>query len=110
MACAVANEVIEIISHQKFLDGVKEKESLFLKLLSEFEVNKVFSAIRSSGLWIGCDLIERSANDVLNQAYDEGLILVSAGSNCLRLAPALNISNEEIEQGISILKKILLGR
>ena len=49
-------------------------------------------------------------SNALKQAYDEGLILVSAGSNCLRLAPALNISNEEIEQGISILKKILLGR
>ena len=110
MACAVANEVIDIISNQKFLDGVKEKESIFLNLLSEFKVNKVFSAVRSSGLWIGCDLIERSANDVLNQAYGEGLILVSAGSNCLRLAPALNISNEEIEQGIKILKKILLER
>ena len=110
MACAVANEVIDIISNQKFLDGVKEKESIFLNLLSEFQVNKVFSAVRSSGLWIGCDLTERSANDVLNQAYGEGLILVSAGSNCLRLAPALNISNEEIEQGIKILKKILLER
>jgi acetylornithine/succinyldiaminopimelate/putrescine aminotransferase len=35
--------------------------------------------------------------------------MVSAGSNCLRLAPALNITNEDIEQGVRILKKILLG-
>ena len=109
MACAVANEVIDIVSDQKFLDGVKEKESVFLNLLSEFEVSKVFSAIRSSGLWIGCDLIDRNANDVINLAYEEGLILVSAGTNCLRLAPALNISNDEIEEGIKILKRILLG-
>ncbi len=109
MACAVANEVIDIVSDQKFLDGVKEKESVFLNLLSEFEVSKVFSAIRSSGLWIGCDLIDRNANDVINLAYEEGLIMVSAGTNCLRLAPALNISNDEIEEGIKILKRILLG-
>ena len=109
MACAVANEVIDIVSDQKFLDGVKEKESVFLNLLLEFEVSKVFSAIRSSGLWIGCDLIDRNANDVINLAYEEGLIMVSAGTNCLRLAPALNISNDEIEEGIKILKRILLG-
>ena len=50
-----------------------------------------------------------SANEVLDQAYEQGLILVSAGSNCLRLAPALNISNSEIEKGVEILKQVLLG-
>ena len=69
----------------------------------------VFSDIRSAGLWIGCDLVEKSANEALDKAYEQGLILVSAGSNCLRLAPALNISNSEIEKGVEILKQVLLG-
>lgn len=109
MACAVAKEVLNIVSNKDFLKEVKEKEKLFLNLLSELKDKKVFSAIRSSGLWIGCDLIEKSSNEVLEEAYGEGLIMVSAGSNCLRLAPALNITNEDIEQGVKILKKILLG-
>ena len=108
MSCAVANEVVSIVSEKDFLNDVLEKEQLFLDLLSEFKTKGIFSEVRSAGLWIGCDLIDKTANEVLNQAYDAGLIMVSAGSSCLRLAPALNITNEEIEQGINLLKEVLL--
>ena len=109
IACAVAHEVLNIVSDEEFLNEVSEKEKLFLNLLSELKNHGVFSDIRSAGLWIGCDLVEKSANEVLDKAYEQGLILVSAGSNCLRLAPALNISNSEIEKGVEILKQVLLG-
>ena len=109
IACAVAHEVLNIVSDEEFLNEVSEKEKLFLNLLSELKNCGVFSDIRSAGLWIGCDLVEKSANEVLDKAYEQGLILVSAGSNCLRLAPALNISNSEIEKGVEILKQVLLG-
>ena len=95
IACAVAHEVLNIVSDEKFLNDVSEKEKLFLNLLSELKAEGVFSDVRSAGLWIGCDLVDKSANEVLDQAYEQGLILVSAGSNCLRLAPALNIPNSE---------------
>jgi len=108
MACAVANEVLNIVNNKDFLNDVLEKEKLFLSFLAEFQTKGVFSEIRSSGLWIGCDLIDKTSNEVLEQAYDAGLIMVSAGSHCLRLAPALNITNEEIEQGIDLLKEVLL--
>ena len=110
IACAVAHEVLNIVSDEEFLNEVSEKEKLFLNLLSELKNHGVFSDIRSAGLWIGCDLVEKSANEVLDKAYEQGLILVSAGSNCLRLAPALNISNSEIEKGVEILKQVLLGK
>ena len=109
IACAVAHEVLNIVSDEEFLNEVSEKEKLFLNLFSELKNHGVFSDIRSAGLWIGCDLVEKSANEVLDKAYEQGLILVSAGSNCLRLAPALNISNSEIEKGVEILKQVLLG-
>ena len=108
MSCAVANEVVSIVSEKDFLKDVLEKEQLFLDLLSEFKTKGIFSEVRSAGLWIGCDLIDKTANEVLDQAYDAGLVMVSAGSSCLRLAPALNITNEEIEQGINLLKEVLL--
>ena len=110
IACAVANEVLNIVSDEKFLKEVIEKEKLFLSLLTELKSKGVFSEIRSAGLWIGCDLVDKSANEILDCAYEEGLILVSAGSNCLRLAPALNIPNSEIEKGVDILKQVLLGK
>ena len=110
IACAVANEVINIISDEDFLKKVNEKEKLFLDLLFEMKEKGFFTDIRSSGLWIGCDLADKNSNEVLSQAYKEGLILVSAGSSCLRLAPALNIQEEDIREGVGLLKKVLMGK
>ena len=62
----------------------------------------LFSEIRSSGLWFGCDLVkEKSSFEFLDIAYGEGLILVPAGSDKIRLAPALNIENEDILEQIA---------
>ena len=67
-----------------------------------------FSAIRSAGLWIGCDLLrKKEINTLLELCYKHGLIAISAGSSTLRLAPALNISQKDLEEGLSRLDKAL---
>ena len=109
LACSVANKVVEIVSEEGFLTEVKRKEKIFLKFLSELKKDNVISDIRSAGLWIGCDLVKDTAESVLNDSYDKGLIMVSAGANCLRLAPALNIPDEDILKGLEILKEVLGG-
>jgi|TARA_B100002051_G_scaffold32932_1_gene25939 acetylornithine/N-succinyldiaminopimelate aminotransferase len=109
LACSVANKVVEIVSEEGFLTEVKRKEKIFLKFLSELKKDNVISDIRSAGLWIGCDLVKDTAESVLNDSYDKGLIMVSAGANCLRLAPALNIPDEDILEGLEILKEVLGG-
>jgi acetylornithine/N-succinyldiaminopimelate aminotransferase len=109
MACAVASKVIEIVSNPIFLDEVKKKENLIMKGL-EIISNKfnAFSAIRSSGLWIGCDLEHPyEINDLLNKCYENGLIAVSAGTSTLRFAPALNIKEDEISEGLEKLEQAL---
>jgi acetylornithine/N-succinyldiaminopimelate aminotransferase len=107
MACAVANEVLKIINDLGFLEEVRRKEKLFTELLEDLnKEKKVFSGIRSEGLWIGCDLINADSGDIINRSYERGLIMVSAGPQCLRLAPALNITDDEIKEGIEILKTV----
>ena len=63
--------------------------------------------MRSSGLWICCDIKQIDAFDLLNKCYENGLILVTAGNKALRFAPALNISEDEIQQGLDSLTKAL---
>ena len=68
---------------------------------------KAFSDMRSSGLWICCDIKQIDAFDLLNKCYENGLILVTAGNKALRFAPVLNISEDEIQQGLDSLTKAL---
>ena len=108
IACAVANKVIQIVSDPTFLNEVQQKEELIMGSLSDIALKtKAFSDMRSSGLWICCDIKQIDAFDLLNKCYENGLILVTAGNKALRFAPALNISEDEIQQGLDSLTKAL---
>ena len=109
MACAVADKVIEIVSNPNFLQEVKEKETLLVnKLKGVSKKHQAFREIRSSGLWIGCELNNNGeVNELLDRCYKSGLIAVSAGASTLRFAPALNISEDEISEGIERLEDAL---
>ena len=56
LACAVAEQVMTILSKKTLLNGVKKKKKSLKELKSINKDYKCFSAIRSSGLWIGCKL------------------------------------------------------
>ena len=108
MACAVSNKIIEIVADPEFLIEVQKKEELMMNLLLEINSEtKTFSDLRSSGLWICCDIKNADAFDLLDKCYENGLILVTAGNKALRFAPALNISEDDIKQGLENLTKAL---
>ena len=88
---------------------VKEKETLLVnKLEGVSKKHQAFREIRSSGLWIGCELNNNGeVNELLDRCYESGLIAVSAGTSTLRFAPALNISEDEISEGIERLEDAL---
>ncbi len=108
IACAVSNKVLEIVSNPTFLDEVQLKEKLMMDLLKEISSKThVFSGLRSSGLWICCDIKDVDAFELLDRCYENGLILVTAGNKALRFAPALNISEDDINEGLGNLTKAL---
>jgi acetylornithine/N-succinyldiaminopimelate aminotransferase len=108
MACAVSNKVLEIVSDPTFLNEVQHKEKLMMDLLQEISSKtQAFSGLRSSGLWICCDIKDVDAFELLDRCYENGLILVTAGNKALRFAPALNISEDDISEGLENLTKAL---
>ena len=108
IACAVSNKVLEIVSNPTFLDEVQLKEKLMMDLLKEISSKThIFSGLRSSGLWICCDIKDIDAFELLDRCYENGLILVTAGNKALRFAPALNISEDDINEGLGNLTKAL---
>ena len=111
LACAVAEEVMSMLSKKSLLNGVKKKEKLFLNELKKInEEFKCFSAIRSSGLWIGCKLnaTENFNLDTLMKAcYEKGLMILKANNNTIRIAPSLIIEDDIIMKGLKILRQAI---
>lgn len=106
LGVAVAQKVIDIVFEQSFLDEVQVKSEYLIGQLKEILPEEQF-AIRGNGLLIGIDCGKEVA-PLVAKAEEEGLLLVAAGPNVLRLIPPLNVKNEEIDEAVGILKNILL--
>ena len=109
LVCAVAIKVLELISQPTLLGAIAEKEEILVNGLMDLSLKyHSFDAIRSAGLWIGCDLKRKQeVNTLIDCCYAEGLIVISAGPSTLRLAPALNISKEDLKESLIRLEKAL---
>ena len=101
--------MLELISQPTLLGVIAEKEEILVNGLMDLSSKyHSFDAIRSAGLWIGCDLKRKQeVNTLIDLCYAEGLIVISAGSSTLRLAPALNIPKEDLKESLIRLEKAL---
>ena len=111
LACAVAEQVMTMLSKKSLLNGVKKKEKLFLKELKNINKEfKCFGAIRSSGLWIGCKLNVTdnfNLDTMMKACYAKGLMILKANNNTIRIAPSLIIEDEVILKGLKILRSAI---
>ena len=104
VVCAGALVVLERIAEEGFLFEVRKKGD-FLKSAIE-KLNGV-EGVDGMGLMLGIRLKEKKAPDVVKECLKNGLLILTAKEK-IRLLPPLTISEENLERGISILKKVLL--
>ena len=102
LACSVALAVLDEIYSDGFLETVQKKSGILMKEL-EILVNnhpKIFQGISGLGLMIGLKCsIENTL--VIKQSLENFLILVPCGENMVRLLPPLNITEEDLLEGLS---------
>jgi acetylornithine/N-succinyldiaminopimelate aminotransferase len=78
-------------------------EYLEKRLLSLDGVNEV----RGLGLLLAAELSQGNAGDVADRCLRHGLVLNAVTSTALRLEPPLIISEEEIDEGVAVLGRVL---
>lgn len=99
IVCAGVKVVLDSLD----LKSIKEKgEYIKTKLLS---INEI-SSISGLGMMIGIELKTKEVPKTLEKCLENGLIILSAKSK-LRMLPPLNISYEEIDEGLKILEQVL---
>jgi acetylornithine/N-succinyldiaminopimelate aminotransferase len=108
VAAAVGLKVWEKLSCPDFIKTVKEK-GIFLTSLLE-RISEEFSflgKVKGLGLLQGVELKSGTPGDAVKKAQEAGLLLLSSGTNMLRIAPPLVITEDELEKGTGILKSVL---
>lgn len=105
LAGAVAGKVLELVNQPAFLAGVTERHQWFVDRLQAINQRlPVFKTIRGLGLLIGAVLNDDFAGKAKQfnlTAAEEGVMVLIAGASVVRFAPALNISQEEVQQGLA---------
>ena len=101
LACAVGNEVVDIMLEDGFLETVRERARTLNQKLSGLVASHpdVFESVRGEGLMLGIKC-KAPAGDGVNAAYKHNLLTLTAGDNVLRIVPPLVISDEDIQLGI----------
>lgn len=104
LGCAVAETVLDIVSDPQLLAGVRNKHELFVSGLSRINNQfGTFTKIRGQGLLLGCELTkpwQGRARDFVNAAQEQGLLVLIAGPDVVRMAPSLIIPDMLIEEGL----------
>ncbi len=105
LACAVAEAVLDIVSDPATLAGVDQRHQWMTDGLSALgKKHGVFKEIRGDGLLLGCELaseFEGRGKDLVKASEIEGLLVLIAGPNVMRLAPSLLITVEDIREGLA---------
>ena len=97
--------MLDIVNTRETLDGVRERHQWFTEQLQAINTRlNLFSDIRGMGLLIGCELkpaYAGKAKQISQLAAAEGVMVLIAGGNVVRFAPALNISQHEVSVGLA---------
>ena len=107
LAAAAVNHVLELFQTTDILAHVNQISEYLERQLDMLtaEVDCV-EAHRGKGLMQGI-ILNRPANDVVMKAMDKGLLVITAGSNVLRLVPPLIITERHVDEMIEKLKAAL---
>ncbi|HEV2385840.1 MAG TPA: aspartate aminotransferase family protein [Candidatus Acidoferrales bacterium] len=116
--CSVgARATIEVIEEENLVENSHIVGSYFRQRLEELqEKYSLIGDVRGKGLMQGLELVrDRKTKEpapaetgrLLERSRDNGLLIGKGGlyGNCIRLAPPLNISKADVDEGIRLLDK-----
>ncbi len=110
LMAAVGSAVLDTVSQPEFLAGVRARAAHLQARLTDLSARRGLGAERGRGLLRALDLGQPVAAKVVEAARElqpEGLLLNAPRPSYLRLMPALNVTDAEIDQMIAMLERAL---
>lgn len=102
--CAAAGLVVQETLTDAFLEDVRAKGTYLRNQIEALDL-PCFGATRGMGLMIGIQVKDGWTNkEIASKLIENGLLVLTAGPG-MRLLPPLVISQEEMDQGLEILKR-----
>ena len=103
LACAAVNAVLDQYEALQITDHVRNTAPYLEKKLDELVARHDHCILRRGCGFMQGIVCKGPVKDIIAKAMDNGLILINAGSDIIRILPPLIITEKEIDEMISIL-------
>lgn len=110
LGCAVSAAVIEFFLETRIWENVEKMGQYSIDKLNMFKSKypELIKEVRGQGLLLLMEIADdKTASDIIDKCLSYGLILNIIQGKCIRIIPALNIRAEELDEGFSILEKVM---
>ena len=101
VSCAAACAVVDAIDPD-LLENVQRRGAQLAEALAPLPRVR---SVRGRGLLVGIE-VEGAAADVVDAARENGLLVLTAGENVVRLAPPLTVTASDVDDALGILDRI----
>jgi len=105
-----AQRYLEIVEEDNLVENAKTTGALLQKELEKLAKKhpKLLSNVRGQGLMCAFDVATADQrNKLRGQCYEEGLLVLSCGERSIRFRPALNLTPDEVKEGIKLMEVAL---
>ena len=101
---AVGEAALDLLLSPGFLEHVGRIANYLHQQLGALVAHHpdVFESVRGQGLMIGLKM-KIPAGDFIAMAREQGLVVLPAGDNVVRLLPPLTLSEDEARQGVALM-------
>ncbi|KKA28801.1 hypothetical protein TD95_002858 [Thielaviopsis punctulata] len=108
LACRLGHYVLGRLTDPALQEGVLAKSALFREQLAQLQKKypALITEVRGKGLIIGVQLTQ-DPTKILQAARERGLLIITAGTNTLRITPSLTIEDKEIVKAMEILDQAI---
>jgi acetylornithine/N-succinyldiaminopimelate aminotransferase len=109
LIAAVGAAVFRTVSESAFLEHVCAMSAHLVARLTELSQRHGEREVRGRGLLLALVLASDRAPDIVQRAFEQGLLLNAARPNVLRFMPALNVTRAEVDAMVQKLDGLLGG-
>ncbi len=107
VVCAAARAVFEAMEEEGIIENVREMGGYLRRQLEDLAADfPLIKEVRGRGLMLGMEL-DREGKPVVDRCLELGMIVNCTAGNVLRVMPACNITREEIDRAVEILREAL---
>jgi 4-aminobutyrate aminotransferase len=116
IACAAASATIDLVEGGMMGNAATVGAHFMARLRDLARDYPCVGEVRGKGLMIGMELVENDAertparrlcDDVVTRAFHNGLLLLSCGASTVRFMPPLNVTREEVDEAMVLLRTSL---